>query len=273
MPVKYTITEINLTKDIKQVESLKYRKCRYLSMVTLSEGLISIGDASFSCCVSLKQIVIPASVEYIGVAAFCKSGLEYVTFKAKPTYLERNIFIECKSLKKIIVPKGCKDWFAAKLDISNDLISEEGELVHAQPTTAVYAPAPPRTSEVFKARRCQFAYNQQSFNWRIGDLVNLQTFFSDQIVFNSDPSFQFRKKALFIFMKSRTASLLNRSDIYNIPVSFTFFSRKYNDKYINRTPRIIVFECDDGKSARLFDEVKLISINKNSISVQSILRL
>ena len=52
--------------------------------MTLPDGLQAIGDAAFSLCDSLRHIEIPASVERIGVAAFCKSGIESILFRGVP---------------------------------------------------------------------------------------------------------------------------------------------------------------------------------------------
>ena len=59
--------------------------------------------------------------------------------------------------------------------------------------------------------------------------------------------------------------------IYELPADTATFARKYQDKYVNRQPRIFIFECNDGKTAKFFDEVKLMRINIDSIMVKSLL--
>ncbi len=79
----------------KHIACLTFRKCRLLSNVTLPEGLLTIGDAAFSLCISLRQIQIPASVERIGIAAFCKSGLVTIQFLGIPRVIEADVFESC----------------------------------------------------------------------------------------------------------------------------------------------------------------------------------
>ena len=104
------ITEYSARPGTTSIEGLAFRKCRRLSVVTLPEGLLTIGDAAFSLCASLRQIQIPASVERIGVAAFCHSGLVSIQFQGIPKVIESNAFEGCQHLKEIVVPKGQKDW-------------------------------------------------------------------------------------------------------------------------------------------------------------------
>ena len=95
--------------------------------VTLYNGLQYIGDVAFSYCASLKEVVIPASVTFIGVAAFCGSGLEEVIFEGVPETIEPAVFKGCKNLKRIVVPKGQKKRFCKVLDVDDSIIVEAGE--------------------------------------------------------------------------------------------------------------------------------------------------
>ena len=104
----------------KHIASLTFRKCRSLKKVTLSEGLLTIGDAAFSLCSSLRQIQIPASVELIGVAAFCKSGLVNIRFLGIPKVIEADVFESCWQLKEIVVPSGSRDVFIRKFGLPED---------------------------------------------------------------------------------------------------------------------------------------------------------
>lgn len=69
-----------------------------LSSVTLKEGLKQLSD--FSCCVSLKEIVIPESVGSIGGAFFGCEALENVTCLGMP-YIDDRTFMDCTALKSI----------------------------------------------------------------------------------------------------------------------------------------------------------------------------
>jgi len=86
-------------------------------------------------------------------------------------------------------------------------------------------------------------------------------------------TYEFRRKALFIFVKSVTVHTLMPGGEYELPKGSVSFAYRYQDKYAYRSPRIIIFVSDDGKTARAFDEVKLVCINTNAITVRSLLKV
>ena len=276
MKTNHNDTECEISISTQCIDSLSFRKNKQLSIVSMSTGLLSIGDAAFSFCESMKKLCVPATVEHIGVAAFCCSGLEHVVFKGVPSDIENSIFVGCQHLKLIIVPRGSKNWFVAKLGIARELIKEEDadELVLPSPTEPIETtPIVSSFSRVKSDKLCRFNYNQQNYNWATGDIVALESFFSGPTTLYGNPSFQFRRKALFIFMKSDIANnILNQEIEYDIPANTGKFMRKYQEKYSNKIPRILLFICDDGKVASFYDEVTLIRANKNSITIKSLLR-
>jgi hypothetical protein len=78
---------------------------------------------------------------------------------------------------------------------------------------------------------------------------------------------------LFVFVNSATAKTLKSGAEYELPMGNISFAHRYQDKYAYRSPRIIIFVSDDGKTARVFDEVKLVRINTNAITVRSLLKV
>ena len=250
------------------VRGLEFRKNKFLTNVTIQERLRHIGDAAFSFCLSLRKIIIPASVDYIGVAAFCKSGLEEVVFKGVPKTIEPSIFIGCNNLKRVLVPKGQKQHFSEVLGIRENLIVEGAES---------YKDAAPVTKKMevhseIKKRINSFSYNNRYFYWKAGDSVALDHVFTGPITFNGNTSYQFRRKVLFIFMHSDIIDSIDHRNEYEIPANAVIFMRKYQEKYNSRTPRIFLFKCDSENVAYFYDEVKLVRANKNSITIKSILR-
>ena len=240
-----------------------------LSKILLPDNLVFIGDAAFSFCVSLRQICIPASVQFVGVAAFCKSGLEEVVFKGVPKIIEPSIFIGCKHLKKVLVPMGQKQHFSEVLSIDKNLIYEGAESYKEE------TPVAPKKVEVrseITKRINTFSYNNRYFYWKTGDSVALDDVFSGPISFNGSTSYQFRRKALFVFMHPDILDDLDSGSEYEIPANAVYFMRKYQEKYDSRTPRIFLFKCDGGNVAYFYDEVKLVRANKNSITIKSLLR-
>lgn len=275
-----------MTSSIEQVAPLTYRKKQQLKEVTLPDGLKSIGDAAFSYCTSLRQITIPASVEYIGVAAFCCSGLEQVSFLGLPLKMEPAIFKGCKQLQAVIVPKGCKQYFAAALDVSASVLKEVGE--HYQPSATMQAKQLPQKQETVPLPepkaiakpakqtkpepRCQLEYNNHSFSWKKLDLVNLVDLFGETVS-SSAPVFLFRKKILFIILPLSLSHAIDLAETkeYSIPTDTHWFSVKYNVKYLFRTPRILVFtQQHDGKTY-FYDEVCLQSTLHGEILVKTLI--
>lgn len=64
-----------------------------------------IEEYAFGKCRSLKQIVLPATVNYVGKEAFkdCES-LETVLFTSNGCKIEDHIFEGCQALKKVVLP-------------------------------------------------------------------------------------------------------------------------------------------------------------------------
>lgn len=247
---------------------LSHRKQPRLVVADIPEGTTAIGDAAFSLCTSLKRAVLPASVESIGVAAFCGSGLEEVVFLGTPSEIHPSVFSGCTHLHRIIVPQGSKANFEILLPNEATLIVEA---IDTSPT--------PVGTDIglfgqTVARQCRITYNRHDFVWAVGDEVLLAELFSGPTLLNGDPSYQFRRKAIFVFMKSRTSSSITPvGKSYAIPANTMKFLDRCQEKYGTHLPRIFLFTCDDGKHAYFYDEVSRPRPGKNTIIVLSLVRL
>lgn len=273
MRVLSDITEYSIKDGTAIIESLAFRKCKRLSRVTLPDGLLTIGDAAFSHCISLRQIEIPASVGRIGVAAFCKSGVETILFKGIPKTIEEDAFRGCSKLRKIVVPTGSRGIFVRKFGLPADKLAEGEGLAQGTRQTAESIPVQSKVNSIEQrpVALSLFSYNSRYFYWAIGDEVDLRNVFSGPISLAGAVTYEFRKKVLFIFVKSTIAKTLKSGGEYELPKCDVSFAFRYQDKYAHRSPRIFIFVSDDGKTARVFDEVKLVSININAVTVKSLL--
>lgn len=274
MRILSDITEYSVRAGTTSIESLAFRKCKRLSKVRLPEGLLTIGDAAFSLCSSLRHIEIPVSVEHIGVAAFCKSGIESILLRGIPKAIEADAFEACTHLREIVVPMGSRDIFVRKFGLPADMVVEGERHGHFTRQTAVSSPVSPKVN-VVKQRPIvlsRFSYNARYFYWSTGDEVNLRNVFSGPISLAGSVTYEFRRKVMFIFVKSATAKTLNTGGMYELPKGSVSFAFRYQDKYAHRSPRIFIFVSDDGKTARVFDEVKLVRINKDTIMFESLLK-
>lgn len=259
----------------RHIDAFSFRKCRRLASVSLPEGLLTIGDCAFSFCSSLRQIQIPASVERIGIAAFCKSGLVAIQFRGIPKVIEADIFEGCGLLKEIVVPTGSRDVFIRKFGLPEDKVVEGRGHVQVPNHIAESLPEPSKDYPFAQkpVPLSRFSYNARFFYWTVGDEVNLRNVFTGPVSLTGTITYEFRRKALFIFIKSAIARTLKTGTVYELPANSVGFNHKYRDKYANRSPRIFIFVSDDGKAARFFDEVSLVCINTNTIIVKSLLKV
>ena len=269
------ITEYSVSAGATNVENLAFRKCRRLSKVTLPDGLLTIGDAAFSLCDSLRHIEIPSSVECIGVAAFCKSGIESILFRGVPKVIEADIFEGCWQLKEIVVPTGSRDIFVGKFGLPTYKLVEGERLGQVTRQTAESIPVQPKVNSIEQraVALSRFSYNARYFYWTVGDEVNLRSVFSGPISLAGAVTYEFRRKVLFVFVNSATAKTLKSGAEYELPMDNISFAHRYQDKYAYRSPRIFIFVSDDGKMAKVFDEVKLVSINRDSVMFKSLLKV
>lgn len=265
---------------MNSIRPLTYRKQKLMTKAVIPDGTISIGDAAFSLCPLLKQVVIPASVECIGVAAFCGSGVEVATFLGTPKEIEPSVFAGCKRLTRVVVPKGTRDYFAKffsirllqEADTTPQYVAKEPQ--HDSLPDLTKTPTKPIETDLFGQpirKSCSLTYNFHDFKWSKGDRVNLNELFSGPTALTGDPSYQFRRKCLFVFMKSATAAKITPMAQYSIPANTTHFIRKYKEKYGSRQTRIFLFVCNDGQMATFLDEVRFTASGNNTITVKSVL--
>lgn len=304
MEIPKDIETYTFAPGTKEIRGIACRKHKALKSVSLPDGLESIGDAAFSLCSELKKVTIPASVEHIGVAAFCKSGVEEVSFLGVPAFIDNAVFRGCKSLKKILVPAGLKQKMAEALEVDPSIVEELpantkhvqtdlfGNVIHQPPKqmSLDFGTPQPQNKPVPSSRltdvnqfgetivkRIKFTYNNHDFSWTVGDMVSLSDLFFGPITLMGEPAYQFRRKALFVFLRSKTASNLSKEATeYELPANVKLFTRKFNEKYGNRSPRIFLFLSDSlakpGRKVQVYDEVRFVKANQNTITVKSVLR-
>jgi len=100
------ISGCNIHKDTQVIAGSAFYGCRYLTNITLPDGLRSIGDSAFSNT-GLTAITIPNSVTSIGNSVFYQcTELSEVTLPAGLTEIGRSMFYICSSLKSIAIPEG-----------------------------------------------------------------------------------------------------------------------------------------------------------------------
>ncbi len=89
------------------VTSIKeaFKKCSFLTSVTIPNSVTTIGRSAFECCSGLTSVIIPNSVTSIGDYAFdyC-SGLTSVTIPNSVTAIGGFAFRSCSGLTSVTIP-------------------------------------------------------------------------------------------------------------------------------------------------------------------------
>lgn len=115
-----SLKTIILGKNVKSIGERAFAKCKELEVVDFSKAtsLKEIKGEAFSGCRSLKEIILPESLEYLGVAAFedCETLKNVVIQGNALRKLRIGTFENCSNLEQITLPesirkiyKGCFD--------------------------------------------------------------------------------------------------------------------------------------------------------------------
>jgi len=110
------LKEIYLPASIQEIGANAFSGCPFLEIIDLEEGLTSIGDSDrlmeiFYGCRSVETIIIPDTVECIGMGLFKEcSNLKNVFLSRKIKRLT-NTFWGCSSLESIEIPESVEQMY------------------------------------------------------------------------------------------------------------------------------------------------------------------
>ena len=109
-----SVTEYSIHPDTKVLAGGAFYETNDLVSITIPEGVVSIGERAFDCCMLLPQISLPDSLRHIGYGAFggC-DALTEISIGADVTEIGSGVFTNCTSLSGIWVdadnPAYCSD--------------------------------------------------------------------------------------------------------------------------------------------------------------------
>lgn len=155
--------DIVIPDAVWEIKAWAFSGCTGLKRVTLSNGIMSIGNSAFSGCTGLESITIPDSVIEIGEEAFdgcnikklnitegskavtgtivvCKDTLEEVNIPNSVTNIAAGAFSDCKYLVGITIPDsvesvGMGAWSQSKAPTCTETGVESGKCGRCGQTT------------------------------------------------------------------------------------------------------------------------------------------
>ena len=101
------VTDLVIPSDVTNISNV-FAGYTELTSVTLSEGVVSIGDYAFSGCTKLASATIPQSVKSIGKKVFYQCKLTSITLPGNIESIGDYAFYQCAGLKSLSFSQGIK---------------------------------------------------------------------------------------------------------------------------------------------------------------------
>ncbi len=110
------ITQVSISNSVTSIGDSAFYECYGLTSVTIPNSVTSIGDSAFDSCTGLTSITIPDNVTSIGEKAFyyC-TGLTSVTIGNGVTSIGERAFYYCANLEEVHV-ESLESWCAIEFD-------------------------------------------------------------------------------------------------------------------------------------------------------------
>ena len=105
-----TLERIILSNSVTGIGELAFYGCSSLTHVMIGSSVTSIGDSAFSHCDRLTSITIPDSVTSYGTSMFRDSALQSITLGMGISYIDYNMFYECRALRNIYFTGTVAQW-------------------------------------------------------------------------------------------------------------------------------------------------------------------
>lgn len=98
------INKVNIPSKISVIGSSAFRTCMNLKHINLPEGLTTIDSEAFWGSGLEGNLVIPSTVNSVGIYGFASTNIVSVSFLGDRTNLAANAFERCKNLQDVTLP-------------------------------------------------------------------------------------------------------------------------------------------------------------------------
>ncbi|MBR6578381.1 MAG: leucine-rich repeat protein [Clostridia bacterium] len=106
---------------VTEIYSVALSNCDFIEEIVIPEGVTVIRNQAFKCCVNLKKITLPSTLEYIYDSAFadCES-LVSIVIPREVKLIETWAFRDCKNLTKFTFAGTVAEWNAVQKGLGNN---------------------------------------------------------------------------------------------------------------------------------------------------------
>ena len=91
-------------KPVVEIAEDSFNGYRKMTEISIPDSVQRIDGYAFHWCEALKQITVPASVQFIGRGAFRYSGLTSFIFPEGITVIEEDVFYGVQTLEYVVIP-------------------------------------------------------------------------------------------------------------------------------------------------------------------------
>ena len=100
------LKSVVIPSSVFSIDSYAFADCAGLQSVGFSEGLVMIGDGAFRGCKSLKKLVTPGTLSYIGQYAFNVTALKNARILGSHLIISDNAFKNCYDMDFVLLSDG-----------------------------------------------------------------------------------------------------------------------------------------------------------------------
>lgn len=115
-----SLESITLPNSVTKIGKEVFGDCRYLRTITWSKGLKTIPQGTFTSCLSLEEMRLPAAVTTIGKSAYIRSGIRRLSIPKSVKKIDKTAFKDCANLTLFVAKGSYAETFAKNNKLSYD---------------------------------------------------------------------------------------------------------------------------------------------------------